>query len=97
MFKKQIHIVMPEMKSFKYKKGDKKEFLENATVALNAAAQIAEVQQDTDTLLTIAGAWMEAAYREEKKPRKAKPILGFTTIEDSDRMSMEQEEEDEDE
>ncbi len=97
MFKKQIHIVMPEMKSFKYKKGDKKEFLENATVALNAAAQIAEVQQDTDTLLTIAGAWMEAAYREDKKPRKAKPILGFTTIEDSDRMSMEQEEEDEDE
>lgn len=71
-------------------------YLKNATYMLERAALFAEVNNDTDTLLQIAGAWLEIAKwdKHESKPRKKKLPLGFTTLPQTDRMV---EEEDDDE
>lgn len=71
-------------------------YLRNASYMLERAALFAEVNNDTDTLLQIAGAWLEIAKwdKEGTKPRKKKLQLGFSTLPHSDRM-VEEEEDDE--
>lgn len=71
-------------------------YLKNATYMLERAALFAEFNNDTDTLLQIAGAWLEIAKwdKNESRPRKKKLPLGFTALPTSDRM-IEEEEDDE--
>lgn len=71
-------------------------YLKNASYMLERAALFAEINNDTDTLLQIAGAWLEIAKwdKEGAKPRKKKLQLGFSTLPHSDRM-VEEEEDDE--
>lgn len=74
-------------------------YLKNASYALGKAAAIAESTGDTETLLNIAGAWLEIEKTQFKKSAmkgKKKPPLGFTASNDFDRMSS-LAEEDEDE
>jgi hypothetical protein len=72
-------------------------YLKNASYMLERAALFAEVNNDTDTLLQIAGAWLEIAKweKDSNRPRKKKLQLGFTTLPHSDRMIEEEEEDDE--
>lgn len=71
-------------------------YLKNASYMLERAALFAEVNNDTDTLLQIAGAWLEIAKwdKDSTRPKKKKLQLGFSTLPTSDRMI---EEEDNDE
>ncbi len=73
-------------------------YLRNASYALGKAAAIAENSGDTETLLSIAGAWLEIDKLQSRKgggPGKKKLKLGFTPADNFDRMSPEEEEDNE--
>lgn len=72
-------------------------YLQNVSYMLSRAALFAEMNNDTDTLVQIAGAWLEIAKwdKDMNRPRKKKLQLGFSTLPTSDRMVEEEEEEDE--
>lgn len=65
-------------------------YLKNVSYVLGKAAAIAENTGDTETLLHIASAWLEIDSRNQSKrgskPKKKLP-MGFTTTQDSDRIS----------
>ncbi len=73
--------------------------LKNATHMLSKAASIAEMTNDTDTLLQIAGAWLEIAKEEKakKKPKRKQMSVGFTPLIERDIIEEEEEEDYEDE
>lgn len=68
-------------------------YLKNASYMLSRAASIAEMSNDTDTLLQIAGAWLEIA-REDKSKKKSrkKPQLsvGFAPLVERDIIEEEE-------
>lgn len=69
-------------------------YLKNATTMLSKAAAIAEMSHDTDTLLQIAGAWLEIAKEDKrsKKPkRKPQLSVGFTPLIERDIIEEEEE------
>jgi hypothetical protein len=71
-------------------------YLKNATFMLSKAASIAEMTNDTDTLLQIAGAWLDIAKedRAKKKPKKKHMSVGFTPLIERDIIEEEEEYED---
>jgi hypothetical protein len=74
-------------------------YLKNATTMLSKAASIAEMSNDTDTLLQIAGAWLEIAKEEKarKKPKRKQMSVGFTPLIERDIIEEDEEEDYEDE
>lgn len=72
--------------------------MQNATHILEVAAKMAEENNDTDTLLHIAGAWLDIAKNSSKKTSKKeknnKFPIGFTGIEENGRIIDEDDMED---
>lgn len=68
-------------------------YLKNASYMLGRAAALAEANGDTDTLLQIAGAWLEIdrdlSKRKPKSSKKKLP-MGFTAVGDNDTISDEE-------
>jgi len=65
-------------------------YMKNVSYLLGRATAIAESNGDTDTLLQIAGAWLEIDHRSKNKkgPKSKKKLpMGFTSPADSDRIS----------
>ena len=65
-------------------------YMKNVSYLLGRATAIAESNGDTDTLLQIAGAWLEIDSRNQNKrgtKSKKKLPMGFTSVTNSDRMS----------
>lgn len=72
-------------------------YLKNAATMLSKAASIAEMTNDTDTLLQIAGAWLEIGKQDKRlKKNKRKPQLsvGFTPLIERDIINEEEDEDD---
>jgi hypothetical protein len=68
-------------------------YLKNASYMLGRAAALAEASGDTDTLLQIAGAWLEIdrdLSKRKPKSNKKKLPMGFTAIGDNDTISDEE-------
>lgn len=65
-------------------------YMKNVSYLLGRATAIAESNGDTDTLLQIAGAWLEIDGRNQNKrgtKTKKKLPMGFTSQADSDRIA----------
>lgn len=65
-------------------------YMKNVSYLLGRATAIAESNGDTDTLLQIAGAWLEIDGRNQNKrgtKNKKKLPMGFTSPADSDRIA----------
>jgi hypothetical protein len=73
--------------------------LKNAAHMLSKAATIAEMTNDTDTLLQIAGAWLEIAKEDKsrKKPKRKQMSVGFTPLIERDIIEEEEDGDYEDE
>jgi hypothetical protein len=96
--KKPVQHVLPEIE-FSIAKNSNL-YLKNAATMLSKAASIAEMSNDTDTLLQIAGAWLEIGKEDKrsKKPkRKPQLSVGFTPLVERDIIEEEEYEEYEDE
>lgn len=74
-------------------------YLKNASYMLGRAASIAEMTNDTDTLLQIAGAWLDIAKEEKarKKPKRKQMSVGFTPLIERDIIEEEEDGDYEDE
>lgn len=70
-------------------------YLQNVSYMLSRAALFAEMNNDTETLVQIAGAWLEIAKwdKDMNRPKKKKMPLGFSTLHTSDRMEEEEDDE----
>lgn len=95
--KKPVQLRLPEIEFSVAKNSNL--YLKNATTMLSKAASIAEMSNDTDTLLQIAGAWLEIAKQEKskKKPKKKQMSVGFTPLIERDIIEEDEEEDYEDE
>lgn len=95
MRKKQIYIPKNRIEKFKLNKSNSV-YLQNASHVLEVAAQMAEDNNDTDTLLQIAGAWLDIAKNSAKKPQKKDKRfpVGFTGMEQNGTIMDLEEDED---
>jgi hypothetical protein len=83
MVRKRNKVALPKAPAIEFRIAKNSSlYLQNATNMLSKAASIAELTYDTETLLHIAGAWLDIAKetKVKKKPKAKQLSVGFAPL-----------------